>query len=134
MSPDKRHVTVEPIIPDGAKGEEHGPTVMLGVLPQLIGETDNRLSYFAGVPVPSSTAVKDTNADVLLCGTTVRFETVPGVPVGGGGVGLGGGGLGGVAGGGVTDPPPSVAHVPAGSRAITQRSMSQYASRPQGVP
>lgn len=101
MRPDKRHVTVEPIMPAGANGEAHGPDDTLGVLPQLIGETDTRLSYFAGTPDPSSTAVNDTSALVLLCGTTVRFETVPGVLDGGGGVGDGGVGLGG---GGVGTP------------------------------
>ena len=101
MRPDKRHVTVDPTIPDGAKADAHGPEAMLDAAPQLIGDTASRLSYFAGDPVPSSCCVKDTSAVVLLCGTTVRFDTVPGVPVGGGGVGLGGVGLGGVGDGGV---------------------------------
>ena len=105
MRPDRRHVTVEPIMPDGAKGDAHGPEATLDAAPQLIGDTASRLSYFAGTPVPSSTAVKLMSAVVELCGTTVRFETVPGVPVGGGGVGDGGGGVG-DGGGGVVPPPP----------------------------
>ncbi len=90
------------MMPVGAKGEEHGPTVTLDAAPQLIGETASRLSYFAGTPVPSFCCVNVTRAVVLDKGATAKSLTVPGVPLGGGGVGDGGGGVG-DGGGGVGD-------------------------------
>ena len=79
---------------------------MLDVAPQLIGDNASRLSYFAGTPVPSSTAVNVIFAVVVFCGVMVRLFTVPGAPTGGGGVGLGGVGDGdGDGGGGLITPP-----------------------------
>lgn len=116
VRPVSRHVTVEPIIPAGANGDAQAPLDTLGVLPQVIGDSAIRLSYFAGAPAPSSTAVNETSAEVLLCGVTLSVETVPGLPVGVGGGGVGDGGVG-VGGGGDPPPPVPLAHPPFGTRA-----------------